>query len=351
MMKILIPILSTLSLLLSLEGFCQIEKKERPFQLQLETYYGLELKNNSTEQQPYLYNHFHLQKPRINYAQLNWTNQWKDWNIQLGIQDGDYIRRNYSDQPQWAQLISKAQLQFQPHAWKSLKFTMGIFPSHIGFESAWVQNNLTLTRSLLAENSPYYESGAHFQWISKNEKISLGGLILSGWQQAHLELPIKKPSWGWSSNFVLNDNLQLSYNGFWGFQNTAGNIHRQYHNLYSTLTQKNWKAIVGFDLGNALINNHKSQWYSPVAIVSNQMNNHWSIALRYETMIDPDSFILLNNSEKIVNHSSIGLTLRLKTDNQFLFQLEGKQSITKDIDNIKNQNTLIMFSVSKAAAF
>ncbi len=350
-MKILLPLLSTLSFLLSLEGFSQIEKKELPFHLLLETYYGFELKNNSIEQQPYLYNHFHLQKPRINYAQLDWNKQWNDWNIQLGIQDGDYIRRNYSDQPHWAQLISKAQLQYQPHRCKSLKLTLGIFPSHIGFESAWVQNNLTLTRSLLAENSPYYESGAHVQWISKDEKISLGGLLLSGWQQAHLAVPIKKPSWGWSSNFVLHDNLQFSYNGFWGFQNTTGNNKRQYHNLYSTITLKNWKAIVGFDLGNAQMNNKNSKWHSPVAIVSNQMNDHWSIGVRYEKMIDPDSFILLYNNEKILNHSTIGLTLRLKTDKQFLFQLEGKQSITNDIDNIKNHNALIMFSISKAAAF
>ena len=35
----------------------------------------------------------------------------------------------------------------------------GVLPSYIGFETATAATNLTVSRSLLAENSPYYMTG------------------------------------------------------------------------------------------------------------------------------------------------------------------------------------------------
>jgi hypothetical protein len=57
------------------------------------------------------------------------------------------------------------------------------FASHIGFESAIGKDCWNLTRSILADNSPYYESGAKLSYTSKNEKWFISGLILNGWQR------------------------------------------------------------------------------------------------------------------------------------------------------------------------
>jgi hypothetical protein len=43
---------------------------------------------------------------------------------------------------------------------KTLWLDAGIFGSHMGFESALSIDNPTLTKSFVAENSPYYWSGA-----------------------------------------------------------------------------------------------------------------------------------------------------------------------------------------------
>ena len=58
---------------------------------------------------------------------------------------------------------------------------MGIFSSHLGFESALSKDNWTLTRSLNAENSPYYETGARLTY-EVGPKLTLTGLVLNGWQ-------------------------------------------------------------------------------------------------------------------------------------------------------------------------
>ena len=47
---------------------------------------------------------------------------------------------------------------------------------------------MNLTRSLAAENSPYFETGAKISYTSDNGKLFLSGLVLNGWQRiARLE--------------------------------------------------------------------------------------------------------------------------------------------------------------------
>lgn len=75
--------------------------------------------------------------------------------------------------------VYEAYAGFRPFAkaWLDL----GIFGSHIGFESAISKDNRTLTRSIMADNSPYYESGARLTY-EVDPKLTLTGLVLNGWQ-------------------------------------------------------------------------------------------------------------------------------------------------------------------------
>ena len=325
-------------------------QSQTPFQnigYNIETYYGIDFKNNKT-QSPHYFNHHSLQAPRINYAQLEWKKSFNQWQFQLGIHDGDYVRRNYSDQPTWSRLISSAHIQFTPRKLNQLKMTAGIFPSHIGFESAWVQNNLTLSRSLLAENSPYYESGIHSQYSSKNGKLTLGILALTGWQQAHLATPVKKSSWGWSSSYQLNPQILLSYNGFWGYQNATGIHPKSYHNFYSTLQKDTWKCIVGFDFGQIKNQPKAPNWYSPVVILSRTLNEQWQATFRVESMKDDYSMILIDNKNLITQKSTVGLTAQYTSKRKFQYRLECKQMISEKTNIGKENNTLVLFSLSKS---
>ncbi len=44
-------------------------------------------------------------------------------------------------------------------------------PSHIGFESAVGSDCWNLTRSILAENSPYFESGIKLNYTNKKQDV------------------------------------------------------------------------------------------------------------------------------------------------------------------------------------
>jgi hypothetical protein len=319
----------------------------KDIQYNIETYMGIDVNNNST-QSPHYFNHYYHKAPRINYAQIEWKKSLNQWQFQFGIHDGDYVRRNYSDQPTWSRLISSAQIQYTPRKISQLKMTAGIFPSHIGFESAWVQNNLTLTRSLLAENSPYYESGIHAQYSSKNGKLTLGILALTGWQQAHLATPVNKASWGWSSSYQFNPQILLSYNGFWGYQNATGIQPKSYHNFYSTIQKDKWKCIVGFDFGQSKNQPNAQNWYSPVVILSRTLNEKWQATFRIESMKDDYSMILIDNKGLITQKSTVGLTAQYTSKQKFQFRLECKQMISEQTIIGKENNTLILFSLSKS---
>ncbi len=319
----------------------------KDIQFNIETYMGIDVNNNST-QSPHYFNHYYHKAPRINYAQIEWKKSLNQWQFQFGIHDGDYVRRNYSDQPTWSRLISSAQIQYTPRKISQLKMTAGIFPSHIGFESAWVQNNLTLTRSLLAENSPYYESGIHAQYSSMNGKLTLGILALTGWQQAHLATPVNKASWGWSSSYQFNPQILLSYNGFWGYQNATGIQPKSYHNFYSTIQKDKWKCIVGFDFGQSKNHPNAQNWYSPVVILSRTLNEKWQATFRIESMKDDYSMILIDNKDLITQKSTVGLTAQYISKRNFQWRLECKQMLSEKTNIGKENNTLILFSISKS---
>jgi hypothetical protein len=327
--------------------FSHAQSIAKDIQYNFETYMGFDLDNQNSAP-AYVYNHHYLKSPRINYALVDWRKSVQNWNFQLGIHDGDYVRRNYSDQPTWAKLISSAQIQFTPRKLNSLKITAGIFPSHIGFETAWIQNNLTLTRSLLAENSPFYESGIHTQYTSKNNKLTLGLLALTGWQQAHLTTPAKKASWGWSSSYQLNPQILLSYNGFWGYQNATGFQPKSYHNFYSTLQQEDWKFIVGLDWEQ--INNplQKQHWYSPVFIAARTFNAQWQVSCRIESLIDEYSLVLTDNTRSLQQESTFGFTTTYFSKSQFQWRLECKEILADVRSHGKDYNTLIVMSISKS---
>lgn len=358
-MKLLSTTLAFLSICFHSIGYTQSETGQDPLpvysiQFFAEGYYGLSTYEGRKDQEEFYYNHHSLRSPKINYAQVLFEKKLNTWQFQLGIHDGIYVRRNYADQPQWAQLLSHANIQYSSQHFIGLKILAGIFPSHIGFESARTDANLTASRSMLAENSPYYESGIQCQYQPLSNKWQLGLYLLTGWQQAHIELPAKRISMGWSSRYNIADNWGLFYNGFSGFTHTASYEKRSYHNFYSQMSSQRWTGIVGFDYGTAQIQGINHQWYSPVAILQYQRNNHLKFAFRYEYMQVPSAaFILIDQNYNYDRRSAISANIDFKSNKNWLLRLEYKQAWglgylpgQKDMQ-IKNNN-LILLSLSKS---
>jgi hypothetical protein len=212
-------------------------------------------------------------------------------------------------------------VHYQPFKKHDFIVQGGIFPSHIGFESAWNTDNLTLTRSMLAENSPYYESGLSAEWISPTEKWGLKALCLSGWQQSQWKWPVQHPSWGWASYWMPSTHWKLAYNGFWGHLDNRSTETYQYHNFYLQGKWKSLEWIAGYDFG---IKDKKNRWNSPVLILAKTWNERFKSAARWEKMTDPNTVILLNRDEKWTARNAVSMNLDWKINSSFTARIEFK---------------------------
>lgn len=168
------------------------------------------------------------------------------WRGNLAIMAGNYADYNLASEPNFFRYINEANIGYV----FSDKFSIdaGILPSHIGFESAIHKDNWNQSRSLLAENSPYYETGIKFNF-SPNEKWSIAFLFLQGWQRIKDNNKVKaagtqvqyKPNHKWlfnSSTFIGNEQPN-------GFKQL-----RLFHNFYATYTTTSkLKTALLFDIG------------------------------------------------------------------------------------------------------
>ena len=319
-----------------------------------EGYGGISTYSSRQFQEDFYYNHHTLRKPSLNYASVLFEKKLDTWQFQLGIHDGIYVRRNYADQPKLSQLLSHANLQYTFPKKPSFKIMAGVFPSHIGFEAVRSDANLTASRSMLAENSPYYESGLQLQYAQYEKPWKLGVHLLTGWQQAQIVMPIKHISWGYNFEYAITPYLTLNYNGFIGYLNTASEQRRSYQNFYATLNTDKWKTIWGFDQGSMSISHQNHQWISPVFIVQHHWKKQLNWAFRYEYMQTfSDPLFLVDQNTLFDRRNATSVNLDFNSKKNWLWRLEYKQAWglgyqpgNKDMH--VHWNNLILLSLSKS---
>ncbi|KAF5272975.1 hypothetical protein FQR65_LT17253 [Abscondita terminalis] len=101
-------------------------------------------------------------------------------------------------------------------ATQAIKGQVRIMPSHIGWESAIGKDNYTLTRSLAAENSPYFETGVRLSYTTDNGKWYLSGLVLNGWQRIAKPEGNQSISFGHQVTYKPSEKITLNSSSFIG---------------------------------------------------------------------------------------------------------------------------------------
>lgn len=134
----------------------------------------------------FVYSHDNNQQLSINLAFLKagYTNNRVRANLAFGL--GSYMRANYAGEEGIYKQVLEANLGWKLSKKQNLWLDAGVFTSHIGFESAIGKDCWTLSRSIAADNSPYFETGAKLSYTSPNSKWFLSALLLTGWQRIQL---------------------------------------------------------------------------------------------------------------------------------------------------------------------
>jgi hypothetical protein len=280
------------------KGFAQKDSTiQIQYMLHADMYYSYDFQKPFNNRKPdYIYNHARHNEINANLILgkigLNFNNKAR---ANLGVMAGNYAQYNLATEPSWAGNIFEANIGVKVSTKENIWVDAGIMPSHIGFESAISSDCYTLTRSIAAENSPYYEAGAKISYGSKNEKFSASLLYLNGWQRIQKLPGYKKPSVGMQLVYKLHPNITINYSNFLGTnQPDSAKAFRTFHNFYIIHEKlKRLNFILGVDIGTDKNSLGKSvKWYTPQFIIKYIGNIKNSISGRVEYYNDKNEIII-----------------------------------------------------------
>ena len=195
---------------------------------------------------------------------------------------GTYARRNLAMEPSFWRNIYEWNISYQlANKWA---ISAGVFPSHIGFESAKNVDNWTLSRSFIAENSPYYESGMSVNF-RPNNSWSFSLLALRGWQ--HIQ--DFHPSLGTQITYKAANSWIWNSSGFTG---NEGNGLRLFHDFYLVIPlSKNIKIVMISDIGF-----QNEYWHGEAIMMQAKLSKKWKLAGRLEQFSDSKAIVLTQGS-------------------------------------------------------
>jgi len=338
------------------EVYSQNQEKRTPFQFSgfLNLYYGYDFNEPNTEKRlPFLYNHTRHNRPFVNLALVSGTYQTDRFRANLGIHAGTYAEDNYANEPKFLQFIHQANFGFALDQEKTLWLDAGVLPSHIGFESAVSKDNLTLSRSLIAENSPYFETGVRLGWQA-NEKWYLSFLYLNGWQRIKPIPGKNNPSFGTQVSFALNSNTTLNWSTFLGTDSgIEAGTSIYFSNMYGIFSLgEKWKLIAGLDVGNRVNQMSANQtWWGTSLIAQFDFSENISSSIRYEYFHDPFQGISFSFYETGLEAGGISLNVDRKFGTWGVLRIEGRyldspNPFFQDISESKSDDFFVLGSFS-----
>lgn len=323
----------------------------------LEIYYGYDFSNPDNHTRPsFVYSHNRHNEVSLNLGLIkyNYTNNLVRSNFALMA--GTYANANLAAEPGVLKNIYEANVGVKISKKNEIWVDAGIMPSHIGFESAISKDCWNLTRSLLAENSPYYESGVKISYTNKNQKLFLSGLLLNGWQRMQRVNGNNVPAFGHQLTYKPNDKITLNSSSFIGsdLPDSLKTI-RYFHNFYGWFKlNPKLELMVGFDIGA----NHKNSdtmftqiWYSPVLIAKIPVTKNMTIAARAEYYSDKNEVIIATGTANGFQTFGYSVNLDYLIADLMLWRMEvrglqSKDSIFYAEDKLVNTNYFITSSLA-----
>lgn len=276
----------------------------------IEAYYSYDFSEpNLKHKQPFLYNYNRHNEFNVNIALLRASISYKNVYGKVSVHAGTYVDDNYANET--VKLLNEAFVGVYLDQSMNTSIEAGIMPSYIGFETATSHSNLTVTRSILAENSPYFMTGVKLNH-QFNNKFSGSFLVTNGWQRIQKVNNKLAPSFGSQLVYKASEKSAFNWSTFLGEElvNTSFKV-RYFSNLFWDYTwNEKWRTILGFDYGiQDLVsgNDDYGIWYSPVLITQYKLNPKWNLAYRMEYYQDKKNVIIASGLPFEVLGNSLNL--------------------------------------------
>jgi Putative beta-barrel porin-2, OmpL-like. bbp2 len=253
----------------------------------------------------------------------------------LAIMAGTYANANLAAEPGVLKNVLEANAGVKISKKKNLWVDAGIFASHIGFESAIGKDCWNLTRGIMADNSPYYESGAKISYTTDNGQWFISGLILNGWQRIQRPEGNQMPAFGHQVTYKPNDKVTLNSSSFVG-SDTPDSVRemRYFHNLYAIWQVSPTLGLTaGFDIGaqqQAKGSSDYNTWYTPIIMARYTPTDKISVAIRGEYYEDANGVIIATGTRNGFRTFGYSLNLDYNITKNVVWRIEGRGFSNRD---------------------
>lgn len=301
-----------------------------------EVYYCYDLNDPANHNRPpFMYSHHRHNEFNLNLGLLRAAVSDTNYRAALALMAGTYANANMAAEPGVIKNIFEANAGVKLSRRKNTWLDVGIFPSHIGFESATGKDCWTVTRSIMADNTPYFESGAKLSWGSANEKWTAGLLVLNGWQRIQRVAGNSAPSFGTQLVFRNGEKLTLNSSTFVGTDKPDSTRRMRYfHNFYAIArVTERIGLTAGFDAGveqKAKGSTMYNGWLNPNVIARFRLAEKMGLALRGEYYRDPGGVIISTGTPAGFRTYSYSINFDYSLSPNAMWRIEARSMHSKD---------------------
>lgn len=302
----------------------------------LETYYLYDFNEPAShDRPPFIFSYNRHNEFNLNLGLVKAAYSEGRFRGNIALMAGTYANANLAAEPGVLKNVYEANTGIKLSKEKDLWIDLGIFPSHIGFESAIGKDSWVLTRSIMAENSPYYEAGAKVSYTTSDGKWLISGLILNGWQRIQHVEGNNTPAFGTQIAYKPGSNITLNSSTFVGSDKPDSSRQMRYfHDFYGIfqLTPK-LGLTVGFDIGSeqkAKGSGDYNVWWTPIAIVRYAVDDRVAIAGRLEYYSDENGVIIATGTPNGFKTFGYSVNLDYAVSDQLLWRIEARGLHSED---------------------
>lgn len=300
-----------------------------------DVYYAFDFNQPASgNRQPFMFNHNRHNEVNLNLGFVRVGLEKENYRAKLALHTGTYVNANYAAEHGLLKSLFEGNIGFSLNKKRTVWIDAGILPSHIGFESAVSLDNTTLTRSLLAENSPYFMSGIKLTY-NNDKGLEISGMLLNGWQRIQRVPGNSLPSFGTQITYSPTDKFSFNWSSFTGTDDPDSTRRlRVFNNFYSKFQlSKKLGIIAGFDIGMQQSQKHASNyhmWLSPVLIAQVKLHPKWNSALRLEYYHDENGVMIYTGTPNGFQTTGVSLNFDYLRSENMMWRIEGRMLNARD---------------------
>lgn len=322
----------------------------------VDAYYVYDFNKPIVNRQDFFFNHNRHNELNINNAVAFIALDHQKYRMNLALHAGTYAQDNYAHEQVMLRALHEANVGVSLNKKNTLWLDAGIFGSHMGFESALSIDNPTLTRSFVAENSPYYLSGAKLTY-NLGEKWKFAAIMSNGWQRIQRVQGNSMLSVGKQIVFKPSDKFLFNWSTFstTEFPDSLRRM-RYFSNLYANFKLgEKISVITGFDFGieqTSFQSANYNEWFAPIIITRYDYNEHWGFAIRCEYFQDEfGTIISVQPNASEFKTTAISFNVDFRPASNVALRVEGRYlSATDEVlttpSGFSNNNFILALSLA-----